>query len=489
MKYYNEKKRKFALISTAAVALVLAIAVILNIIVYILADKYRWYIDMTEGQVYSLCDATKDILSDVKDEVNIYFAVEEDMVAKTSANLYYVYQTAEKMQAEFDNIHVKCVDIIKNPAFFRDYHNTAAQDIYTTSVIVESGTEFRLYTVDAFFIKNEDGKIWAYEGEYKLVSAILNVTAAEMPVVAFTASHGEKTGEAAQSLTDLFRDGGFEVKEVDLSKEDLPEDTRIVVINDPVYDFTGIEGEDADEIAKLDKFSDSYGTLMIFSSPENAGNLTNLSEYLSEWGVSFTPDTYMKDTEHALSVDGKKVLADYEKDSMGASLYMDISNMQNSPKTVMGNAMPLNILWDEDDRLEGTKETSPVLTTFDSAVPVDKKGEGKALKAPLMTVTRRTRIISNEYFYSYVLVSGSADFASDVYLNSSSFANRDIIFNTMKVTGTKKVLAQIDFKVLDDTQMPVSTADANRWTVALTVTLPVIFALCGIIVHIRRKSL
>ena len=489
MKYYNDKKRKFNIIGTAATALLIAAAILLNITVYVLADRYRWYIDMTEGQVYSLCDEAKDILSDVTDEVNIYFAVEADKVYATSPNLYYVYQTARQMEADFDNVHVKCVDIIKNPAFFKGYYTSAAQDIYTTSVIVESGTEFRLYTVDAFFITNEDGRIWAYEGEYKLVSAILTVTAAKMPVVAFTASHGEKTGENAKALVSLFSDGGFEVIDVDLSRDELPEDVRIVIINDPSYDFAGIEGGDANEIKKLDAFMDTYGTLMVFSSPGNAGNLTNLSEFLAEWGVAFTPDVYIKDTDHSLTVDGKKVLASYEKDTMGASLYLDISNMDNAPKTVMGNAMPLQLLFDEDDQLDGTKETSPVLTAHDTAVAVASDGETDAAGVPLLTVTRETRLIDNEYYYTYLLAGGSADFLSDTNIKSTSFANRDIIYNAMKITGVKRVLAKIDYKVLDDTEMPVSTADANRWTVVLTTVLPVIFALAGVIVYVRRKNL
>ncbi|MDD6094887.1 MAG: Gldg family protein [Clostridia bacterium] len=489
MKYYNDKKRKFNIIGTAVTALLLAAAVLINITVYVLADKFRWYIDMTKGQVYSLCDASKEILSDVKDEVNIYFAVEADKVYEASPNLYYVYQTAREMEADFDNIHVKCVDIIKNPAFFKGYHTTAAQDIYTTSVIVESGTEFRLYTVDSFFVTNEDGKIWAYEGEYKLVTAVLTVTAAEMPVVAFTASHGEKTGDKAKALVSLFSDGGFEVVDVDLSREELPEDVRIVVVNDPVYDFTGIEGGDADEIKKLDAFMDTFGTLMVFSSPENAGNLTNLSEFLSEWGIAFTPDTYIKDTSHSLSVDGKKVLADYTSDSMGASLYLDIANMENAPKTVMGNVMPLKVLYEEDDQLDGSKQTSPVLTAYDTAKAVSAEGETDAGGVPLLTVTRETKLIDNEYYYSYVLVGGSADFLSDSYINSTSFANRDIVYNTMKTTGIKRIPADIEPKVLDDTEMTVSTAQANRWTVALTVCMPAVFALAGVVVYIRRKNL
>ena len=282
---------------------------------------------------------------------------------------------------------------------------------------------------------------------------------------------------------------GFEVETVDLSKEDFSEDTRIVVINDPVYDFAGIEAEGANEIDKLDKFMDSYGSLMVFTSPENAANLTNLSEFLSEWGISFTPDTYIKDKDNSISVDGKTVLCAYDEDSLGASLYLDISNLDTMPRTVVRNAMPLNILWETDGALDGTKEVSPVLLSNESALAV-KDGEESALgAAPIMTVTRETRVVDNDYYYSYVIACGSAEYTDPSWLHSNSYANSDIIYNAMRITGRERVLADIEYKVIDDTSMSITTAEANAWTVALSVTLPAIISVCGIVVWVRRKNL
>lgn len=490
-KIYNKRKRKFALLSGTVCALFLALVIVVNAAVYALGEHFRWYIDMSEGQVFSLSDATKELLSDTDGEIHIYFTVEPDRIASTSPYLFYVYQTALEMQKTFDFISVECIDIIKNPGFYKDYYTTAAQDIYTTSVLVTGGSEFRLFAIDSFFITNEDGSIWAYQGEYRLVSAILSMTAAEKPTVCFTTSHGETVGDDAHALSGLFSDAGYNVKNIDLTKEDLPDDTRIVIINDPVYDFGGIEAgdENENEIDKLDAFLDNYGCLMAFVAPERASKLVNLSEFLSEWGIAFAADTYVKDTANSVSIDAKSVVAAYEEEGLGSSLYLDILKLDTVPKTILKNAMPMQILEDSIDALDGVRECVPVLSTHDSAVAVKNGEEIKAPGVPLMLLSRETRVVDNEYYYSYVLACGSAEYNNSEYLLSNSYANSDLLYSAMKITGRERILADIDYKVLDDDKIDITTAQANRWTAALTVTLPAVIAVCGIAVWVRRKNL
>lgn len=491
-KLRRQRRNQYTVISSIITALMLALAIVFNIAFFALANHFTWYADMTKNQVYSLSDATSQLLADVEDETNIYFTVEPDKISDASPFLFYVYQTALQLESKFDNIHVECVDIVKNPGFFKTFYTTAAQDIKTTSVVVECGTEFRLFNLEAFFVYDENyEKIWGYQAEHKFVSAILSMTSAQMPIVHMTTQHGETVGDDAAALVELFTDAGYEVKNIDLAKEEIDEDARIVIINNPVYDFAGMEADDAaaNEIDKLDHFLDNYGCLMVFTSPTNAGKLTNLSELLSEWGIGFNPDTYVKDTAHAISTDGRAIVANYaDKDSLGASLYLDLFELDEMPKTILRNAMPLEILWEKDPSLEGSKVVSPVLFSHDTAQKIQNGDAVSSGIQPLMTISRESRVENNEYYYSYVLVSGSADYTDPAYLLSNTYANSDILYNTMRLTGRDRILADIEMKVLDDTSMDITTAQANRWTVALTVTLPVLIGIVGLAVHIRRRN-
>ena len=91
-RYYNDsKKKKFAFYQTAITVLFIALVIVLNTAIYALAEHYLWHVDMTEGQVFTLSDEAKALLTAVEKDsdkdVNIYFTVEPDKVSKTSALL------------------------------------------------------------------------------------------------------------------------------------------------------------------------------------------------------------------------------------------------------------------------------------------------------------------------------------------------------------------------------------------------------------------
>ena len=49
------------------------------------------------------------------------------------------------------------------------------------------------------------------------------------------------------------------------------------------------------------------------------------------------------------------------------------------------------------------------------------------------------------------------------------------------------MLAVLDFKPFDDDEITVTTEEANKWTAAMTLVIPVIISACGIYVVTRRK--
>ena len=491
--FFRTKSFRYGSTATAFTAAFIAVVVVFNIIFTALANRYMWYIDMTNEEVFTLSEATKELLSDVDEEINIYFASEPDVLMQGDTSMYsrFVYNTALQLETEFDNIHVICKDIVKNRSFFERFRTNTATQIYTTSVIVESGEEVQVYALQSFFTTEpEDGTVWAYSGERKFVSAILQLTSAELPIVYFTSEHGESIGDSAAELFHLFTENGFDVRTINLAKEEIDEDARIVIINNPRFDFIGSEADDesSNEIRKLDRFLDKFGCLMVFADPDHADRLNNLSEFLEEWGVGFTPDTVIRDTEHSISTDGLSVVAKYDTTTLGSSIYKDLTrNLDTLPKTISRYSMPLQILWEEGGSVSGSRDVSSILTTYDTAEAIYDGAVADEGTFHLLTLSRESRIINNEEYYSFVVVSGSSAFADSKYLLSNAYANSDILTSTMKATGREKVLADIDFKVFDDTTLDITTAQANDWTVAMTVVLPVIAAVTGLVIWVRRK--
>ena len=460
---FNSRKFKYGSAATAFTVAFIAIVVIFNIIFSALARKYMWYVDLTKEQVYTLSEEAKEIMSDVSQDVNIHFASEPDelMNGQNASYTRYIY--------------------------------TTASDINTTNVIVESGGEVRNFAATAFFTfndVNDPSTVWAYSGEKRLISGIMQVTQTDKPIVSFTTEHGEALNtQDALTLMQLFDENGFTVTPINLSQETVDDDCRILVIYDPEYDFIGAEAEDPsrNEIEKVDKFLDRYGCLMVFGDPAHADKLTNLNEFLEEWGIAFTPLTMIRDTEHAMSVDSYSIVAEYQKDTLGASIYSDLNALATPPKSIIRKAAPIEILWETGGGLNGSRDVSPVLKSYDTSELVKDGMVYDKGSYNLVTISREQRIVSNEYYYSYVIAAGSPSFAAKDYLDSNAYANDDILSAAMKAVGRERVLAVLELKPFDKSDITVTTAEANRWTIGMTTVIPAIFAVCGLVVMTRRK--
>ncbi len=189
--FFQSKKFKYGTVAHAITALTIVLVIAVNVVFSNLASGFGWYTDMTESELFTLSDAMVEMLADVDDEIKIIFCADPDELMADTTYMQYIFRTAENLEAEFDNITVEHHDVIREYNFFKKYADTAASNIYTTSIIVESGSEFRLLAPEAFFIfDTEDStRAWAYNGEKKFAASILQVTATDNPLVLFTEKH------------------------------------------------------------------------------------------------------------------------------------------------------------------------------------------------------------------------------------------------------------------------------------------------------------
>ncbi len=492
--FMRSRKFKYGSAATAFTVAFVAVVVIFNVIFTALASKYMWFIDMTADKTFTLSEAAEEIMSDITEDVYIYFASEPDVLmnGENASYLRYIYTTALQLEEAFPNVHVDAVNVLKNPGFFKEYYRTAATDIDTDSVVLVSGSEVRVFAAEAFFTfdQNDSSKVWAYDGEETFLSGIMQVTQTDTPKVVFTSQHGEKIEEAVY-LAKIFSKNGFEVSTVDLTKDEIDEDCRIMVIFDPLYDFVGAEAEEAayNEIEKIDEFLDNRGCLMVFSDPERAGNLTNLNELLAEWGLSFVPSATVRDTEHAMSTDGYSIVLEYQTQTMGGSIYDDLNALSTPPKTMIRKAAPIEILWEDSSALSGSRNASSILSSYESSQLMVDGVATESGSYPVAALSYESTIVDNEYYYTYVMVFGSPSFAAESYIDTNAFANEDILSAAMKATGRERVLSLLKLKPFDTSDITITTAEANRLTVAMTLTIPALIALCGLVVIIRRKHL
>ncbi len=500
----KSRKFRYGVYSTAFVAFFIAIMIAFNGIFSVLANRFGWYVDMTRESVFTFSEASKDYLKDIKSDVTIYFASDADKLVQDD-DMRYIYNSAKELSTEFSNIKVVCRDSVKNPEFFERFKETKGTSINSKSVIIESGTESVVYVHKAFFTYNEDGTRWGYNGEYRYVAGILQVTQAEHPIAYFTTGHSEDVGpiegeEAAYNfgnaaaLKNLLTDCGFEVRKINLSEEKMDDEARIVVIYNPKYDFHGYGKKDdgiEDEIEKIDDFLDGLGGVMVFEDPSYSADLKELNEFLEEWGISFRHGTQVKDVKHAM-YDPKSlsIKLQYEtKDTFGKTVYDDLENFDSMPSAIISQAMPIEKLWNGKNMSVGARGIYTMLRSYDTAELIDRSTNDVVDKGEfdLVTISYEDRVIDNDHYYSYVMAAGSPSFAYNNYLIDGSWGNSDVIFSAMKLIGRDRVLADLDTKPFDDTSSDATTEQAKEFLICCTFILPAIITVTGVVVIIRRK--
>lgn len=502
MNIMKKRSRGYTSASVLVTVLVLALVMLLNTAFSVLAMHYSLFIDLTDTELWTLSDEAKAVIAEADGDITVTFCHEKDYI-ESSDTMKYISRTAEEIAKEFPNIHVRYINSILDPQLVEKYKYTEVSTIKTTNVIVESGSEFRVYAQDAFFVTDpQTSNVWAYNGEEIFAAAFLAVTASETPLACFTVGHGESADAA---FINTITKAGYEAKTIDLTKEDIPADCRLIIINDPRYDLAGYNLYDKDavsEVAKIDAFLDQNGTLMVFKDPDTP-YLKNLEEYLYEWGVVFS-DGVVTDFSDSITQDGQSLVATYPSGTLASSIHKDISSLSAPPKTVVKYASPLAVpeLYtagrDEDGVKTNTwtysgnaayRELSAVLTAGANATVVaDGQVTDRTGGYNLMTVTREMNTVNNDTYYGYVLAAGTRFFTSPDYLDSNVYANENILYYALRVMGREKVPADIPFKEFANTKIEDMTAsEATRAAILLITVIPLVTAAAGIIVTTRRK--
>ena len=468
----------------------------------------------------SYVEPAKDASKQGEVKVNIIFCDERDALMESSAQRY-VLETAEDIAREFpDIVQVKYVNIWTNPGAVQKYKTSTLSNIYSTNVIVESGTEFRVYTLNSFFVFNDTDNTdpWSYNGEKKFASGILAVIKAESPVACVTINHGETFTD--YELLNLLQDAGYVIQLIDLAKQEIPEDCRLMVVCNPTSDFLVKDGiSDVSEIAKLNTWLDEFNSLMVFMSPDSP-ILPNFEEYLEEWGVKFNRHTdengatypYMiKDDTQSLTADGMTVIGEYTTKGLGSSLHTDMRSVAVPAKVIFKNSMSISYAdgysKTDSETDEGEYEftygyyysngiSRSIYDVFTSSANAVALANGEQVKAAtnlepfkLMTITRETQMVSNQDAdYSYVIACASTDFVSADMLQSIVYGNSELLISTLRAVGRETIVVDLAHKPFDKTEIEsMTTAQANQYTVILTVVPALVVLVLGVFVVVRRK--
>ncbi len=490
-----QKKRRFkyGAFAVTMTAAVIALVVVINAIFTALCVKNGWYIDMTERDLYTPDPNAMELLEQYRgsEEFNVefIFCMPEDKIANHNlCNM--VNNVLKRYDEEYDFISVKYVDINKNPQLLDKYLNNTAASPSRTSVIVTNGRNSIVYAIDTFFVSSDGSadSFYAINADQKIVSAVMRLSG-DNPIAYFVTNHGEAVEGTA--LRELFVDAGYNVKNIDLTTEELDPAAKVVVINNPKTDFWGAD-QAVNEIKKLDNLLDGSAGLMVFLD-ETANELPILEDFLEHWGVRYERQS-VRDYESSVpGSDGKVIYAKYVTEGTAAAITKSLRESSSPQKPVITNCRPITLLYDEKyfSNNGAARIASSVLVTTSDAVayPLEEGGESNKGIMNVLTLTVQNKYKDSVQQQSFLLAGGTNAFSDSQYINGSSYANKDILYNAMKIFAKKNVPVGMTAKVFSDDSLLITAEEANRWTAICTVLFPAVIAVVGIVVYARRRYL
>ncbi len=455
----SKRSTVFTVITAVGIVLLLA----LNMLLTYLGQKNTVFIDMTNEGFYTLTDRMKEecelVDKELERPVEITFCADPDTLMDDQVTRL-IYVMAQKMSNKYKNINLKTVNVTNDPTSVAMYKTTSLTKISPTDVIISYGNKHRIASAQSFWTSASNA-LWSFNGEYKMMSIILSLTSIKnQPVAYFITGHGEtcydvnnpesESSIKTQSIYELLTERGLAVKILDLSAVSaVPDDCALLVLNNPTSDFTS----DADsfnsngyvsDLEKIDRYlTKGNGSLMVAKDHEK--KLTNLEDFLIEWGFLFS-DTKVKDETSCLPAAPGESFApiigvyDTDENSYGNALYGDYAASATAPQMIFTNTgyitcsygLGESILEPGADNVN--RHYAPFIGTSENAYAYKNNGgsyDRASEKSEFTLAAVTSRHFTNQYdaniIYSYVFCANSADFLSNELIGNSSYANFDMV--------------------------------------------------------------
>ncbi|MBM6724038.1 GldG family protein [Pseudoflavonifractor phocaeensis] len=458
--------------SLAAAAVVIAIAVAVNLVVGALPADWT-KTDLTSTGLYSLSSQTQQMVSALEDEVTVYWLVQSDTEDNTIGELLERYQDLSK------NLKVERKDPVVYPNFAQQYTTST---LYNNSLIVTCGDRSRyisyydIYVTDYSSYYTTGTASTQFDGESQLTSAIDYVTNEDLPVVYTLTGHGES--QLPSTLSDGAAEENVLLSELSLlTQESVPEDADALIIYAPQSDIS------ADEKDMLLTYLQSGGKLLLVTDYTETA-MPNLAEVMAYYGTSLADGIVMEgDSSHHMRGSSYYLLPDIGSHDITSPL------ADGGYYVLMPVAQGISV---SDELREGLTVTQLLTTTSASYAKADAynlttydKEEGD-LEGPFALGVAISEEVEGGTT-GIVWLTTSYMFNDDVDMLVSG-ANTDLFLNALDWMCQRESSISIRAKDLSTEYLTVPSSDVSTWSLILVVTLPLAFILAGAYITVTRRK-
>lgn len=500
--------------SVAITAAVLAGIIILNVLVGALSKRFVLEFDMSAEKENSMSEENIDYLKNLDAEVQITVcATPEDYeggyMSYYAQNLYgvtsdatdYYKQTIkllDKYPAYNDKISLRYIDT-QDSKFTEISSKYSNEKLSYGDIIVsctKNGSErYKIVGFSDVYNLSEDSTYASYGYTTSTVGGN-NVETAVTSAIAYVTSNKTKkaaliTGHSKNDYTSdyqtLLKENNYEITVIsDSMIGSISDEYDAVIIAAPTADFLGAE------LDALSAFLENDGKLgkgLIFFADASAPYLTNLYDFLEQWGIAVGEGILFETNSQNYMPDDPMTMGTYPTSSDN-----DITSGMNL--CITGYNVPITAAFESEGNITVTSLMStpesvvaaPVGTTasWTGADDYTKQSYSSVIQAEMSDYDDDNNEIS-----SYVLAFSSIEFIQSEYNEQSAVANKNITLAAAeRAVGAENTGISFISKTITNESYSDSVTDSSAGIIRILFMfiLPIACIALGIYIFIRRKN-
>lgn len=476
----NNKSKSLRLggYSVIATVLVLAIAVIVNVIFAAIPAKYTAF-DTTGKEMYTLSDVSLDLLAKLDKDIKFTWLVKEGNEDTSIDLLLKEYQTHS------DHIVIEKADPDLNPTMIAE--NTS--QFYENSMLVTCGDRSRWVDFYDIYVIQYDAETYYYTqqydvdfaGENAITGAINYVVNAEFPKLYSLTGHGE--AEIPTNIKSAIQQSNVDMEKLSFFNSDaVPEDASVLFINGPTSDLT------EDELPKLSAYLKKGGRLLVLTGPQPDGKaLPNLNKLMEAYGVKAADGIVVEGSTSNFASNQPYALL---PDLVSNEITIQLKN--KNYYVLMPFAQGLQLVDAPSDSLIVNKLMKTSNKAYSKLAAYNmttyEKEAGDIDGGFALGVAITDRIDEEKNIEARIVWLSSTYLIDEATSKTVAGANQTLFTNAISwLCGTADTGISIGAKSLAEETLTMTSSTVNLLMVLFVLVIPVIYLAAGIAVWIKRR--
>ncbi len=473
MKFRSHSKRLFVFGSISITSIMLTIGIL--VMINYLSQRHFYKKDLSGNKINSISDKSKNIISALKDDINVY------VFYPPSSRLYtYISITLDELSRFSNHLKINYIDIDKDPVKAQEYRQKFKL-VSEDYIVIEKGDQFRVLSNDDISVYDYQGTMYGQEpslkgfkGEEAIISAILSVSETKRIKIFFTSGHGEKDindykGELGYAQAqNILRHNNYIVENILLAQEQSVTDKiDLLIIAGPQKPFS------KNEIELIESYLDSGKPLIALIDPAIKCSIEPL---LEKYGISLDNDIVIDPAQYVPFAEPSYLISNVVCDNpigkplenMMGMFYLARSVSEKNNDSAKNQFFPI---------VQTTEEGWGETNFSESQMEKDNNDiQGPVTIAAAVECKNKTRIV----------VFGDSDFITNSQI--PNMANGDLFENSVNWILQKEQHIGISPKTFDRKIINITSEQMFKLVVTVLIFMPSLSLVLGIAIwRIRKK--